>query len=273
MKKIFLLLLGLIYLQLLRSQTSVLFETIDVSTLSNEPKVWTVDNIENLIVVEGNVVNKYDSTGKRTFTQSVKFLGEISKIEPINTLKLLVFSEEQQCICVLDNTLSINGKCKYLDEFGIRNATVVATSNRPNLIWVFDQFNSSLYLIDIIQSKVIQLVENFSGISKMKSEVKAIQEYNNHLFLSDQSGLYEFDMMLNWVNYYEIPGISSFQLWKNVVLFPHEGQLKMSFMQINRNGSNEIPTFHTNSIAFQGNLLYLQVGKRIEKIKLKSLNE
>ena len=255
------------------SQGNISFESVDISTLNNEPKAWTVDNIDNLIVVEGNIINKYDSTGNRTFTQSIKSIGEISKIEPINTLKLLVFSEEQQCICILDNTLSINGKCKYLDEFGIRNAKVVATSNRPNLVWVYDQFNSSLYLIDIIQSKVIQLVENFSGIAKLKSEVIAIQEYDNHLFLSDNTGIYEFDMMLNWVNYYEIPSISTFQIWKKMVFFTSNQQLMFQFLQGNYSKAVNAPTYTAESLIIQGNQLYLKRGKRIEKILLKSKND
>ncbi len=273
MLRSFILLIFLISVQNAIAQVHLSLESMAITELKNEAKAWTVDNLGNLIVVEGNTINKYDTTGKKMFTQSVKSIGEISKIEPINTLKLLVFSEEQQCVCLLDNTLSINGKCKYLDEYGVRNAKIVATSNRPNLIWVFDQFNSSLYLIDIIQNKVIQLVENFSGLAKMKSEVLSIQEYNNHLYLSDNMGLYEFDMMLNWVNYYEIPNMSSFQLWKETAFFTQEIDLKWFTLRGEIGKSAQTSTYQAESLIIQGNHLYIKTGKRIEKILLKSQNE
>ena len=82
--------------------------------------VWNVDNLGNLYVIQNNFISKLDSSGKQTYSQSIKSLGRISEIEPINAMKLVLFSEEQQSICFLDNTLSLNGSCKYFDEFDIK---------------------------------------------------------------------------------------------------------------------------------------------------------
>ena len=171
----------------------------EISFKSNIP-VWNVDELQNLYLIQGTTIVKCDSSGKELFSQSIKFIGEVSQIEPINALKIAVFSEEQQCLCLFDNTLSLNGKCKYFEEFGIKNAKLIASSNRPNLFWVYDQFNSSLFLIDIISNKLVQKVENMKGQlfkGKTEIEVEKIIEYNNHLYLSNfEETIFEFDQLM-----------------------------------------------------------------------------
>lgn len=162
--------------------------------------VWNIDELQNLYLIQGSTLIKCDSSGKQLFSQSIKSIGNVAQIEPINALKIAVFSEEQQSICLFDNTLTLNGECNYLDKFGIRNAKLISRSNRPNLFWIYDQFNSTLLLIDIISNKTIQKVDNIKGLilkGEEENEVEKIQEYNNHLYLIDsKETIYEFDQLM-----------------------------------------------------------------------------
>ena len=162
--------------------------------------VWNIDELQNLYLIQGSTLIKCDSSGKQLFSQSIKSIGNVAQIEPINALKIAVFSEEQQSICLFDNTLTLNSECNYLDKYGIRNAKLIARSNRPNLFWIYDKFNSTLLLVDIISNKTIQKVENIKGQlfkSKHETEVEKIQEYNNHLYLIDsKETIYEFDQLM-----------------------------------------------------------------------------
>jgi hypothetical protein len=166
----------------------------------NSITVWNVDELQNLYLIQGNTLIKFDSSGKQLFSQSIKSIGNVAQIEPINALKIAVFSEEQQSICLFDNTLTLNGECNYLDKFGSLNAKLISRSNRPNLLWIYDQFNSTLLLIDIISNKTIQKVENIKGQlfkNERETEVEKIQEYNNHLYLIDsKETIYEFDQLM-----------------------------------------------------------------------------
>ncbi|NBR57418.1 MAG: hypothetical protein EBU05_10385, partial [Chitinophagia bacterium] len=83
----------------------------------NSITVWNVDELQNLYLIQGNTLIKFDSSGKQLFSQSIKSIGNVAQIEPINALKIAVFSEEQQSICLFDNTLTLNGECNYLDKF------------------------------------------------------------------------------------------------------------------------------------------------------------
>ena len=162
--------------------------------------IWNIDELQNVYLIQGSTLIKCDSSGKQLFSQSIKSIGNVAQIEPINALKIAVFSEEQQSICLFDNTLTLNGECNYLDKFGIRNAKLIARSNRPNLFWIYDQFNSTLLLVDIISNKTIQKIDNIKGLilkGEEENEVEKIQEYNNHLYLIDsKETIYEFDQLM-----------------------------------------------------------------------------
>jgi len=232
---------------------------------------WTVDNIGNLIVQQGNTLIKIDSVGKQTFTQSIKYLGEISQITSINSMKIVLFSEEQQCICLLDNTLTINGKCKFLEQYNIRNAKFIAASNRPNLIWIYDQYVSSLLLVDIIQDEIVQKVENFAGIAGIKSELTAMEEYKNKLYLQNSEQIYEFDLMLNWSNTFNKPSKQAAFWNNNIIGFSSDS---LNFLNINSNENSKFQVSnYENFLNLQivGSDFYFSKDLRISKYKLNNI--
>ncbi len=267
MKKLRLFLFISLFSNFYWSQTIDL-ELIKEFNFKEEITNWSIDNIGNLFVQQGNTITKTDSTGKQTFTQSIKSLGEISQIAAINSMKIVLFSEEQQSICILDNTLTINGECKYLDQYNISNAKFLAVSNRPNLIWIFDQFNSSLFLIDFIQDKIIQKVENFAGIASTKSELIGMEEYQNKLYLYDSEQIYEFDLMLNWSNTFKKTGTVFSFSYDNIIGL--NSQI-LTFTSISSNEKNKFTSKILEQFQdFQmiGFDLYFSEGKKISKFKL-----
>jgi len=269
MLKQFIFLFTFILVQNFKSQVFDL-KLVNEYNLKQKIKNWTIDNIGNIIIQQGSTIIKIDSTGKHLFTQSIKSIGEISQISTINSMKLVLFSEEQQCLCLLDNTLTINGKCKYLDQYNIKNAKFIATSNRPNHIWIFDQYNTSIFLIDIIQDKIIQKVENFAGIAGINTYFTSMQEYKNNLYLEDKLEIYEFDFMLNWKNSYPKTGIKT-AFWNDYIV--EINQDKLNFRSFNSNELTEI-TFDSseNQLMILVNAIdfYFSSGNKISKFRFNS---
>jgi hypothetical protein len=269
MKKLILLFFFFTIAPITWSQLGILEESKSIDFKENIGN-WTIDNLGNLIVQQGNTLVKIDTTGKQVFTQSIKSLGEISQIATINSMKVVLFSEEQQCICLLDNTLSINGKCKYLEEFGLRNAKFIATSNRPNLIWIFDQFNSTIFLVDIITDKIIQKVENFAGLAGIKSEITSMEEYNNKLYLQDASTIFEFDQMLSWSNSFTKQANSN-AFWRNYIVGFDNNSLIYTSIAINEIEKKELGFSDSyNQLKVNGNDFYFSGDKKITKFKVKT---
>ena len=236
--------------------------------------LWNIDELQNVYLIQGSTLIKCDSSGKQLFSQSIKSIGNVAQIEPINALKIAVFSEEQQSICLFDNTLTLNGECNYLDKFGIRNAKLISRSNRPNLFWIYDQFNSTLLLIDIISNKTIQKVDNIKGLilkGDEENEVEKIQEFNNHLYLFDsKETIYEFDQLMTLSGEFKYHS-KKIAFWENQ-LIEMEGNKTWITSLINK----EIKTYtsidrNPKDIKIKGKFLYMNIENKILRFALKSL--
>jgi hypothetical protein len=236
--------------------------------------VWNIDELQNLYLIQGSTLVKCDSSGKQLFSQSIKSIGNVAQIEPINALKIAVFSEEQQSICLFDNTLTLNGECNYLDKYGIRNAKLIARSNRPNLFWIYDQFNSTLLLIDIISNKTIQKIDNIKGLilkGEEENEVERIQEFNNHLYLFDsKETIYEFDQLMTLSGEFKNHS-KKIAFWENQ-LIEMEGNKTWITSLINK----EIKTYtstdrNPKDLKIKGKFLYMNIENKILRFALKSL--
>lgn len=173
--------------------------------------VWNVDPFGNLIVSEKDKLRKFDSLGTQKFVQSNKYFGVISSIDPSNPMKTLVFSEQQQLIGYVDNTLSKQQENIELSMFDLSYVTLVSTSGQPDKFWLYDQDNSVIVLISKnVQQR--QRIENISGLLGCK-EIIQLFETENYLYLIDkQRGIYQFDIYGSLVFHWENDGI----LWAEV---------------------------------------------------------
>jgi hypothetical protein len=139
------------------------------------------------------MITKFDSTGAKKFSQSIKSLGQVKEILPINTMKLVLFSEDQQVLCLLDNTLTMSEDLVDLSDYTIVNASLVTTSSQPEKIWVLDQLNSRLLLLDLAGKMQFQEVRNLKGVLNL-ADISRIVENNGHLFLIGSGKFFEFDI-------------------------------------------------------------------------------
>jgi hypothetical protein len=232
--------------------------------------IWNVDNLGNLYVIQNNSISKLDSSGKQTYSQSIKNLGRISKIESINAMKLVLFSEEQQSICFMDNTLTLNGNCKYFDEFDVKNAKLIATSNRPNLIWVLDEYRSTVLLIDIVNDRIIQRVENLKGILNESSDFVDLTEKNNFLYLTQANGkVYQFDQMLSetGIQLDNFAQISSDK--EELAFYLKDNQFTIMNLSSFETKSINSPEKNVIDFKFQGDFLYFRSEQVISKYSVK----
>ena len=148
---------------------------------------WNVDAFNQLLIANQSTLTKYAVSGTVLYKISNKSLGEIQQIIPITPLKILLFSEAQQQICFIDNTLTLVDACIDLSEYEIEYASHIARSERGDKLWVFDQINSRILLIDINQKgKIVQEIRNAKGLMNMEQLVEMI-EFDSKLFLLDSS--------------------------------------------------------------------------------------
>jgi hypothetical protein len=231
---------------------------------------WNIDNLGNVYIVQGNTLVKSDSTGKQIYSQSIKSIGKISQIEPINAMKIILFSEEQQSICIVDNTLTLNGDCKYLDDFNAQNAKFIAVSGRSNLIWVYDEFKSTMLLIDFVKDKIIQRVENLIGIIDAKAGFFKMSEKENYLYVYAIDGnVYEFDQMLTETGNQYGDFQEKWDANREFLVSLQQNSLFFTDKINNEMQQMNCPEKEVLEFKMQGDFFYFLSGKKISKYSLK----
>lgn len=169
--------------------------------------LWSVDKLENIYISDGESIKKYDSTGVLKFQQSIKSYGQVQQLVPVNAMKLIYFSEEQQSLCFLDNTLTATEDCIDLADYDIYNAEWIATSTRSDLLWVYDNVNSTLKLISLTTLGEVNLeIINLQGVLNMK-RLDGLFEAGQNLYVLDrENGVYQLDFYGGLLNKWESVG-------------------------------------------------------------------
>ena len=230
---------------------------------------WIPDATGNILFYKANNLFKAPKGQLPTFTQSIRATGEITQLLPINAFKTILFSADQQQLCVLDNTFSPNGNCIELEDFDIQNAKLCAVSARPNLIYIFDEFNSTLFLIDFIDQRVTQSVLNVTALIGRELNIIQLKEHNNKLFALNADGsVIVFDMFLNLKGQLKTK-MNALNFWNEFIVELKNNQLKFSSLN-NSQMSYTLECQEANSLSVHGNSFYFSKNGVLSTFELKS---
>ena len=148
--------------------------------------IGCVDEQQNAILFDGSEILKLNPQGDLLFHQSNKSLGIIKEIDARNPFKVLLFSENQQNINFVDNSLTIQNEAIDLATFDVNNVISTSGSDQMDKCWVYNQDNSILKLIGKNEQQ-FQSISNLKKLVNLNS-IDKIKEVNSILFLLDFSG-------------------------------------------------------------------------------------
>ncbi|MEY3236761.1 MAG: hypothetical protein RI883_862 [Bacteroidota bacterium] len=234
----------------------------------SQDDIWSVDVLGNVYITKNKALQKFDSTGVLKFSQSIKSFGRIKEIQSINTMKLVTFSEEQQTVCILDNTLTLSEECLDLSYFDIGNASHIAVSGQPDKLWVVDQLNSKLLLLSLNGTNQFQEIKNLKGILNA-TEIVSIQEAENHLFLVDSTQkIFEFDLYGSLINVYEFGTFNRMTVKDISLVLLLKDQLNIRQINESSNDFIELPTIGISEVKLSGKFFYFRTENKILKYEL-----
>lgn len=234
----------------------------------DQDEKWAIDGLENCIITSKNVIQKYDSAGVLKFSQSSKSFGRLNSIQSINPMKWITFSEEQQLICLLDNTLTLSEQCIDLSGFGIGNATHIAVSSQSDKLWVLDQLNSRLLLLSLGRTNQFQEISNLKGILNI-SMIASIQEWDNQLFLFDAAGvIYQFDVYGSLLSANKFENIKDFAVKDNTLVLVQNNQLLLRDLAVPEKKLIDLPIKNVLEVKISGNFFYFRTENKIYKYTL-----
>ena len=231
-------------------------------------EVWTVDALGNVYISSAGVISKIDSAGVFKFGQSIKSLGKMEQLIPINTMKLVHFSAEQQTLCYFDNTLTQTSDCLELSDREIVNAKLVSASSRSDQIWVFDNLNSTLVLLSVDGTSQTQKIENLRGVLNINN-ITQIIERNNHLYLLDsEKGVYIFDLYGSLIDFKAVEGVRSIDAYENTLFMLTESELKIVLLSDGSLLSTKLPDGNFHELKYINQFFYLRSLSNVHKFTL-----
>lgn len=199
-----------------------------------ENSIWEIDYLNNFYFGTKQKIEKIDYNGNTLFSQSIKSTGKISEMDVKNPFKIHLFSEEQQSITFLDNTLSVQSQIN-LNDFQVNYITHISSSNQVDKCWIFDQQDSQFKLLSNYKNRDISL-KNLSALLSIKN-VYSISEIQNHLFIADSlTGIFEFDLYGSLVQHFEIQKTNCFDIYNNNLIILHND--KISIYSLNSTDKN-----------------------------------
>ncbi|MEY4522122.1 MAG: hypothetical protein RIT10_1307 [Bacteroidota bacterium] len=239
--------------------------------LSKE-SVWAVDEFNNVYIAANNTLTKTDSIGQLKFKQSIKSFGNLSAIEIINSMKIVVFSEEQQSIGFFDNTLTQSDNSIDLSELNIVNARIISRSSQQEKLWVLDQQNSTLFLISLNRSNQFQEISNLSGLLNL-NDITFIKEEKNQLFVADKSGkICLFDVYGSLKNCFNFPRFDALTIKGDFIIGCQNDQIEFFNTKNLETKKLLFPIKGVKECKLSGNYFYFRTDNKIYKYTLNLYN-
>jgi hypothetical protein len=234
--------------------------------------VWAVDEFNNVYIAANNTLTKTDSIGQLKFKQSIKSFGNLSAIEIINSMKIVVFSEEQQSIGFFDNTLTQSDNSIDLSELNIVNARIISRSSQQEKLWVLDQQNSTLFLISLNRSNQFQEISNLSGLLNL-NDITFIKEEKNQLFVADKSGkICLFDVYGSLKNCFDSPRFDALTIKGDFIIGCQNDQIEFFNTKNLETKKLLFPIKGVKECKLSGNYFYFRTDNKIYKYTLNLYN-
>lgn len=183
-----------------------------------------IDYNQSLYFVDKEKITKATAVSGLPIQQSIKALQRIDKIDAINAMKIVLFSSSQQQICFTDNTLTLNGECLKFESMELFNVVEIAVSKRPDMLWLFDELNSELRLINYVNKSTIQQVGNLNGLLDISGTLQLKENETGLWLFTDRNYVVLFDDYLNVVNTYHF-NFEKAVPYKNGIMYTQEKML------------------------------------------------
>ncbi|MBB6324834.1 hypothetical protein FHS59_000449 [Algoriphagus iocasae] len=179
-------------------ENNVLDKAISEITVSNLDLVSFDTKDQIFASTNSGDIYQFQASGKQLNLFSPTRQGRLQQLEAAWTVNIFSFSSDLQEYRILDRFLNL------LSENGFFQANInlakAATLGNNNIIWVWDESDLNLKILDYRRNTVIQSQPLNIILNPEKLEVTEIREFKNRLFMNVKGeGIFMFDNQGNFI--------------------------------------------------------------------------
>ena len=224
---------------------------------------WGVDVYNQVYFSKNNVFYKSEKNNNFEF-QDLQ-LGDLSSVDLLNPLKILLFYQDANTVVFLDNRLNEIERINFNAVYPYKNVEYV-NLGKDNSIWLFNVDNQELELYDYENNRI----RNKS--LPLNKTIKSQKCNYNFCWLQDESGLQKFNIYGSLVNRIDIESLIIFDNFKSDLWF----ETKIGF-HILKSETSKIydlkkPKINAEQLHFNGQNLYIYDGKTLHNYKITKVN-
>ncbi len=185
---------------------------------------FTSDKLGNIyLLTEGGVAIKCGPEGREQFRYFNKTLGEAAYLDATNPFHLLLFFPEYATVLTLDRTMNLTGQFNLM-QFGLFQINAVGMASDGRL-WLFDEVNFRLKKLES-NGETITEGADMSLVLGKTIQPNFLVERDQTVYLNDPAlGILVFDIFGQYQKTLPIPGLASFQVFEDQLIYFSAGQL------------------------------------------------
>lgn len=226
------------------------------------------DNLGSVFAIRKGVVQKYSSSGDPVIKNSEKLLGEVSRLDATNPLKMLVFFQGLSQVSYVDNQLARRGDIINLDRLGYAQTSAVCTSYN-NGFWLFDQFTFQLVRVDDRLNETNKTPNLRQLLGVVINPVKLIETSKWLYLLDKENGVYVFDLYGTYYKRIPITGITDFDIENNQLYYLKDDHIHRFDVQSLNDQTFEVPVSEIHRFSVHGNRINLVTNQALYIFELR----
>jgi len=203
----------------------------------NTPSKVSVDRAGNIYIVDNtDQLHRYNPNGEYQLDYSPPKPADITLMEAWQGLRIFLFFRDLQEYSFLNRYLA-NQQGNY--NFVNIGFVEMAAPSYDNNIWLIDQVDFSMKKYGIFKQETLSTTPFDLLLNPEQYEITFIKEYQNKVYVGDRnSGILLFDNFGNFIRRYTQPGLNSFNFYKDIIYFIHDG--KIILINLYNDGRQEI---------------------------------
>lgn len=260
MKKILAFVILLISTAQAFSQNSPPIETFKLKGVDQ----FYVDQFQNLYVVIGPELRKYDPTYKQLYSYSNPIKGAINQADVMNALNPYIYYKDWNEVVVVDNRLNASTAINF-NDYGFLDVQFISFSDQYN-VWFYDQATDKLYKFRLPSKKVTNSSMNITQLTGVENVPTGMLSTINKVYLNvPEKGILVFDALGALQKTIPLKNIETFYVQGEEVYLLKEN--KLSLYNLSNSSLSELnikDSLAVSSVKVSGKKLYLRTSNGIE---------
>ena len=189
------------------TQNNFFLRQIEEKEVAKSKKLVATDNLDNYYFLNRSEI----SINNKVFYSNFS-LGDITKIDVFNPLKIKLWYSDFSTLIVLDNNLNEILRTDFTLLYPDFEITEISSSNE-NIIWIFDQNNMMVKKYDFVKNKFVNSVQ-----VQINENVLDMKSDYNFLWLITKNWFYKINYNGSILMKKSIDNLEKIHFYKNDIL-------------------------------------------------------